>query len=318
MWILITLVARADDAATPAPPAAPVPEPVATDAERLTLARVLLEQGDLVGVTLQLDGVRASSGPEADEAAYLRGVTLQRGGSHADALPLFLGLASNPDGARAADARFRAADCYARTGDPAAAITYVDDLPPLDDPSDAARVTLSVAVWTLDAELDDRRHRRAAARLLVDVPPDLSWYSGRLQGALARSWLEEARAAAITSDSRKGARNLAKRAAAIDAAEGHVAAVARAGHPEWILPALLDLGRTYEQTGEELLALRPDDGPGADLVTDRVETIWTKAHHHYDAGVDLALRVRWGETPDVAALRSARDALEARIDGLTR
>jgi hypothetical protein len=316
MWTLIALVARADDAPATPPDPAPSAQPIATDAERLELARVLLEQGDLVGVTLQLDGVRASSGPVADEAAYLRGVTLQRGGSHADALPLFLRLASDPAGARAADARFRAADCYARSGDPATALTYVDGLPPLDDPSDAARVKLSVAAWTLDAELNDRRARRAATRLLGHAPPDLSWFSGRLEGALARSWLEEARAATITSDSRKGARNLAKRAAAIDEAEAHVAAVARAGHPEWILPALLDLGRTYEQTGDDLLALRPEDGPGADLVTDRVETIWTKAHHHYHAGVDLALRVRWGETPDVAALRAARDAVEARIDGL--
>ena len=187
----------------------------------------------------------------------------------------------------------------------------------LDTLEATARPVVELELGVAEASLKRRRGHRRITRALAALEADGAehgWARSRARFVLTRQSLEEASEIPLPG-SKRGARNLVRRAEALKAAEQQVIAIAKTGEPEYALAGIMVLGDAYLALHDDLIASPPPRGLTADQVDlyqktliERAAVLREKAWRFYDEGVSFAIRVQWhGEITE--RMKRRRDAL---------
>lgn len=176
---------------------------------------------------------------------------------------------------------------------------------------------VSLALCRGIAELSAGRSRRGIKRIeaglaQLEDSTEQTWMRARARSALASYLLAEAAELELKGD-KKAARRLGARNDLMIAAEQQVVAIARLGETEYILDGLQQIGDSYLQLHDDLLAApapRKLDAAQeliySETVAERAGILRRKAKMYYDKGLQLADQVGWQG--------HARDELAARVE----
>ena len=187
----------------------------------------------------------------------------------------------------------------------------------LDTLDAAARPVVELELGVAEASLKRRRGHRRITRALASLEADGAehgWARSRARFVLTRQSLEDASEIPLPG-SKRGARNLVRRAEALKAAEQQVIAIAKTGEPEYALAGIMVLGDAYLALHDDLIASPPPRGLTTEQIDlyqktliERAAVLREKAWRFYDEGVSFAVRVQWhGEITE--RMKRRRDAL---------
>lgn len=326
MLYLLLLTALAQDPVAPveAPTEAPAPEAAPrTAADLLDEAMLHREQGDLDGAEQRFLELKAV-GAGGAAVPYQLGVLHELRERRDEALGWYrTTIAEFPGTPEADDALFRTALVLNDLGRHDEALDTLAELGASRAwaESDALALELETGI----AELGNGRSRKGIGRIqaalaLLEGGQDLKWHRARARTALLKVQLAEAAALSLAKP-RKAGRNLPKRRDLINRADAQRAAITALGEPEYVLVSLLAIGDAALALHRDTLASPPPrkiarDGALLEYwrgeVAKESEKFRTVAFHYYEAGADVAARVRWqGETGRLLAER--RDALAAEL-----
>lgn len=148
---------------------------------------------------------------------------------------------------------------------------------------------------------------------------ELTWMRARARATLMRVILDEA-AAIPLQDPARAADDLSARRLLINQAEAQRAAITELGEPEYVLDALAQMGDAALALYDAVNASPPPPGLASDAaavalfhtqVAEESERFRQVAWHYYDAGVELARRLRWE-----GSLTEALEVGRAKLAGL--
>jgi hypothetical protein len=306
-------------AAVAALPAALLPD-IALEA-RIDEAVGLRRGGDLVAARALLLAIEPHVPQDLRPLwLYQLGVTEELAWRPDEALQRFTEVIAT-DHPLALDARFRRALVREDLGDAKGALQDVLVLSRARGLDEDDAMTLALQRGITEVETGrTRRGIRRIERALAAVESGVThrYMRAKARYTLARALLEEANGRSLDGGERRAARNLGLRARAIQAAESQIVALIALEEPEWILASLLALGEAYTALAVDLRG-----APAPRRLSDEQERIYaqevgrradvaaSKAHHWYDAGVELAARLDW-ESPRVARLVERREATRPR------
>lgn len=313
----------------PAPPVEPLPPAVEAAPAPLSAADLLdeallrREQGDLDGAEQRLEALRAR-GEGGAAVPYQLGLLAELRERREAALGWYQAtLAEFPGTPEADDARFRTALVLDDLGRCDEAQDVIDGLRDSRDwaGTDALALELESGISRLCAG----KARKGVAQIqtaldALEGTQDLKWHRARARDALLDAQLAEAASLSLASP-RKSAKNLGARRDLINQADAQRAAITALGEPEYVLSALLAIGDAALALHRDTLASPPPRKVAKDAelvawwrgeVAKEAEKFRTVAYHYYEAGADVAARVRWqGQTGEL--LRERRDALAAEL-----
>lgn len=290
---------------------------VASPQERLDEAWRRVDLRDFEGARLLLPSFETEL---PVEARYLLAVSYQLEPQHEPALAAFRALIEGwPTHPRAVDARFRVALTLAdaeRPDEALLALREVGRWQQLDGEA-ALKLRLSEATWTFESGKLGRGLRLITKALDEVSEGTLTWFQARARSAVLHHACTSANLLDFAVPEARVKARLNARATYVQAAEHELAELASLPEPFFILAGLLDLGDTFKDLGDDLLAAPPPTRLDAEQariyqegVRGRAETQYVKAHRYYDLAIEHIGRVHW-QGPQLAVF-------EARIAEIDR
>ena len=270
--------------------------------------------GDFAGAEHRLTWL-LEVGDEPQELHYQLGIVHELQGDFAEAVSAYT-EALTVEGPRSVDARYRRALCLDELGRWKDSVREYRKLPRSVDYERADWISIELAQGVAELRAGNRRTGEEmldrALRATHDTE-ELRWLKGRTHFHLAAMELDAV--ADLRLDRRKPEKNLAKRAAAIQAAEAHIVEVIATEEPEWMVRALLALGDAYAELYADMHATPPDDLEGEalelyyEMLEEQTAVLKVKAYTSYDQGLVVAGKfgLRNGTTEE---LRARRDVIE--------
>ncbi|TNE90322.1 MAG: hypothetical protein EP330_08360 [Deltaproteobacteria bacterium] len=301
-------------------------ETAASTAELMEDALRRLRLADYPGARMLLDQASDRDDSDAEEIAYLRGVSFELDRDYGTALSVYTAaLEQFPAGHRQQDLRFRSAEVIGGLGRAEEALERLAPfLADLDSRphADQIKIRLVEGIWLIDSGKVRKGKKVLAAALSEAGPDEVTFYQAKARATIAAQWAEESEVLHLDARERKQVKRLTERGERLIAIERQVTQVALLKEPEWVLDGLLTLGDAYASVGEDLLAARMPPKLAPELhdlyrqtVREKAEVVLVKALNHYQRGIDLSLELGW-QSRRVAELEDARESLAARIETL--
>lgn len=325
-----TLATPVDDAEAEAAPATEdtAPDPAPTPAELrdvwraqptedvLAEARLRIDVRDFAAADARLDFLVEQT--DAAMVWFERGRSLELQERYRDALKAYAAATDRTEDPRLVrDILYRQAIASNDLRYHGEARALALRLRKLDSLDTSVRPVVDLELGVAEASLGKRRGNRRITRALDQLDAqgtEHGWARSRARFVLTRQSLEHAGTIPLPG-SKRGARNLVKRAEALKAAEAQVIAIAKTGEPEYALAGIMVLGDAYLALHDDLIASPPPRGLTAEqtdvykkTLAERAAVLREKAFRFYDEGVSFAVRVQWhGEITE--RMKRRRDAL---------